>query len=136
MAKSSKKPAAKKTAKKPAAKKAAKSAKKPAAKKASKKPAAKKAKAAKPAKKKRGGGGPKNMKEVTPDAVLAAVVGGQSMKPTEVVSRIWKYIHKHDLQDKKVRTAINADEALKKLFGGKSQVTMFELNKFAWKHLH
>ena len=76
------------------------------------------------------------MKPVQPDAVLGAVVGSSPMPRTELTKKIWAYIKKNGLQDKKVRTAINADEALKKLFGGKSQVTMFELNKFAWKHLH
>jgi len=75
------------------------------------------------------------MKPMQPDSVLAAVVGGGSMPRTEVVKKVWAYIKKHDLQDKKQRRNINADANLKVLFGGKSQVSMFEMTKLVFKHL-
>jgi chromatin remodeling complex protein RSC6 len=122
--------AAKKATKKPAAKKAA--AKKPAAKKAPK--------AAKPAKKaaKRGKGGAGNpafMKPMQPSEALQAVVGAGPMPRTEITSKVWAYIKKHGLQDPKEKRTINADEALKKVFGGKARVNMFEMTKLVNKHL-
>jgi chromatin remodeling complex protein RSC6 len=129
-----KKPAAKKApAKKPAAKKAP--AKKPAAKKAPvKKPVAKKAPAKKKAAVKRKPN-PAFMKPMTPSAALAAVVGAKPLPRTEVTKKIWKYIKKHDLQDAKNRRNINADDKLKPVFGGKKQVSMFEMTKLVNNHL-
>ena len=75
------------------------------------------------------------LKPVTPDDKLAAVVGVKPLPRTEIVSKIWAYIKKNGLQDKKERTKINADETLKALFDGKKQVTMFELNKHISNHL-
>jgi chromatin remodeling complex protein RSC6 len=130
-----KKPVAKKApAKKPAAKKAP--AKKPAAKKApvKKKPVAKKAPAKKKAAVKRKPN-PAFMKPMTPSAALAAVVGAKPLPRTEVTKKIWKYIKKHDLQDAKNRRNINADDKLKPVFGGKKQVSMFEMTKLVNNHL-
>ncbi|MBT7998141.1 MAG: histone H1-like repetitive region-containing protein [Betaproteobacteria bacterium] len=129
-----KKPVAKKApAKKPAAKKAP--AKKPAAKKApAKKPAAKKAPAKKKAAVKRKPN-PAFMKPMTPSAALAAVVGAKPLPRTEVTKKIWKYIKKYDLQDAKNRRNINADDKLKPVFGGKKQVSMFEMTKLVNNHL-
>ncbi|MBT6184560.1 MAG: hypothetical protein HOI07_07415 [Betaproteobacteria bacterium] len=129
-----KKPAAKKApAKKPAAKKAP--VKKPAAKKApAKKPAAKKAPAKKKAAVKRKPN-PAFMKPMTPSAALAAVVGAKPLPRTEVTKKIWKYIKKYDLQDAKNRRNINADDKLKPVFGGKKQVSMFEMTKLVNNHL-
>ena len=129
-----KKPVAKKApAKKPVAKKAP--AKKPAAKKApAKKPAAKKAPAKKKAAVKRKPN-PAFMKPMTPSAALAAVVGAKPLPRTEVTKKIWKYIKKHDLQDAKNRRNINADDKLKPVFGGKKQVSMFEMTKLVNNHL-
>jgi chromatin remodeling complex protein RSC6 len=75
------------------------------------------------------------LKPVTPDDKLAAVVGAKPLPRTEIVSKIWTYIKKNGLQDKKEKTKINADETLKALFDGKKQVTMFELNKHISNHL-
>lgn len=133
-------------AKKPAAKKpAAKAAKKPAAKKAApaKKPAAKKAAPAKkaPAKKAPAKKAAKRtpnaafMKPLSPSAVLAAVIGEKALPRTEVTKKIWDYIKKHNLQDAKNKRNINADDKLKAVFGGKKQVTMFELTKLVSNHL-
>ena len=127
---------AKKAAKKPAAKK-------PAAKKAAvKKPAAKKAAAKKPTAKK---AAPKKkvarkpnaafMKPVNPSALLAAVIGDKPAPRTEVTSKIWAYIKKNGLQDKTNRRMINADDKLKAVFGGKKQVSMFEMTKLVSTHL-
>jgi|AntAceMinimDraft_12_1070368.scaffolds.fasta_scaffold00075_6 upstream activation factor subunit UAF30 len=129
-----KKPVAKKApAKKPVAKKAP--AKKPVAKKApAKKPVAKKA----PAKKKAAVKRKPNaafMKPMTPSAELAAVVGAKPIPRTEVTKKIWVYIKKHDLQDAKNRRNINADDKLKPIFGGKKQVSMFEMTKLVNNHL-
>ena len=131
-----KKPAAKKpAAKKPAAKKVA--AKKPAAKKpAAKKPAAKKPAAKKPAAKKAARKpNAAFMKPVTPSAVLAAVIGDKAVPRTEVTSKIWAYIKKNGLQDKTNRRMINGDDKLKAVFGGKKQVSMFEMTKLVSLHL-
>ena len=126
-------PAKKAPAKKPAAKKAP--AKKPAAKKApAKKPAVKKA----PAKKKTAAKrkpNPAFMKAMTPSADLAAVVGAKPLPRTEVTKKIWAYIKKNDLQDAKNRRNINADAKLKPIFGGKKQVSMFEMTKLVNNHL-
>ena len=125
--------AAKKPAKK-AAKKAAKKPAKKAAKKAAKKPAKK---AAKKAAKKKVARKPNAafMKPVTPSAMLAAVIGDKAVPRTEVTSKIWTYIKKFNLQDKINRRMINADEKLKAVFGGKKQVSMFEMTKLVSAHL-
>ena len=127
-----KKAAAKKPAKKAAAKKPAKKA---AAKKPAKKAAPKK-KAAKPAKKKTARKpNAAFMKPLTPSPALADVIGSKPAPRTEVVKQIWNYIKKHGLQDKKNRRMINADSKLKVIFGGKSQISMFELAKVLSKHV-
>jgi len=128
---------AKKSAKKPAAKKAP--AKKPAAKKATaKKAPAKKAAAKKPAAKKSTAKRKPNaafMKPMTPSGVLAAVVGSMPMPRTDVTKKIWDYIKKNKLQDNINRRLINADEKLRAVFGGKKQVSMFEMTKLVSNHL-
>ncbi|MBM3354159.1 MAG: hypothetical protein FJY51_13020 [Betaproteobacteria bacterium] len=75
------------------------------------------------------------MKPMTPTATLAAVIGGSSMPRTEVTKKIWAYIKRNGLQDKKNRRNINADDKLKPVFGGKSTVSMFEMTKLVNKHL-
>lgn len=75
------------------------------------------------------------MKPMTISPDLAAVVGKGPMPRSEVVKAIWVYIKKNGLQDAKNKRNINADEALKKVFGGKSQVSMFEMAKLMSKHL-
>ena len=75
------------------------------------------------------------MKPVQPDTHLAAVVGTKAMPRTEVTKKIWAYIKKNGLQDKKNRRMINADDKLKAVFGGKKQVNMFEMTKLVSKHL-
>ena len=75
------------------------------------------------------------MKPLTPDAALGAVVGAKAMPRTQVVKKLWAYIKKNGLQDKKNKRMINADAALKAVFKGKSQVNMFEMTKLVSKHL-
>ena len=75
------------------------------------------------------------MKPVQPDATLAAVVGSTAIPRTEVTKRLWDYIKKNKLQDAKNRRMINADAALKAVFGGKASVNMFEMTKLVGKHL-
>ena len=70
------------------------------------------------------------MKPMTPSATLAAVIGSSAMPRTEVTKKIWGYIKRNSLQDKKNRRMINADDKLKAVFGGKAQVSMFEMTKF------
>jgi upstream activation factor subunit UAF30 len=125
-----KKPAAKKpAAKKPAAKKSA--AKKPAAKKAA--PAKKPAAAKKPAVKRTPSAA--FMKPMTPSSDLAAVIGSAPAPRTEVTKKIWEYIKKNKLQDNANKRMINADSKLKSVFGGKNQVSMFEMTKLVNMHL-
>jgi chromatin remodeling complex protein RSC6 len=66
---------------------------------------------------------------------LAVVVGKGPMPRSEVVKKLWVYIKKEDLQDPKNKRNINADAALKKVFGGKDMVNMFEMTKLVSKHL-
>ncbi len=75
------------------------------------------------------------MKPMTPTGPLAAVVGSSGMPRTEVTKKIWAYIKRNGLQDKKNKRMINADEKLKPVFSGKSQVSMFEMTKLVSKHL-
>ena len=75
------------------------------------------------------------MKPVTPDAKLAAVVGSTPLPRTELTKKLWVYIKKNGLQDKKIRTQINADDALKAVFGGKAKVSMFEMTKLVSNNL-
>jgi len=75
------------------------------------------------------------MKPVQPDEVLGAVVGTKPLPRTELTKKLWVYIKKNGLQDKKVRTQINADDALKAVFGGKKSVSMFEMTKLVSKHV-
>ena len=113
------------------AKKATKA--KPAAKKAVKKaPAAKKAVKAVKAKRKPN---PALMKPVQPDAILGAVVGNKPAARGQITKKLWDYIKKNGLQDAKNKRNINADDALKAVFGGKKQVTMFEMTKLVSNHI-
>ena len=75
------------------------------------------------------------MKPLSVSSELAAVVGSGPMPRSEVVKKIWDYIKKHSLQDSANKRNINADDKLKKVFGGKGQVSMFEMNKLVSKHL-
>lgn len=122
MAKREKK-AAKKAVKKSVAKKAAKKsvAGKTPAKKAVKKKSARKV-------------SPVMLIMLTPSATLSAIIGGKPLPRPHIIKKIWEYIKKNKLQDKKNRRMINADEKLKPFFGGKTQVSMFDLAKFISKH--
>ncbi|HEY1083335.1 MAG TPA: SWIB/MDM2 domain-containing protein [Prosthecobacter sp.] len=75
------------------------------------------------------------MKPVQPDEALAAIVGSTPLPRGELTKKIWDYIKSKGLQDEKKKTLINADEALKKVFNGKSQVTMFEMTKLVSGHV-
>ncbi len=104
---------------------------------AKKTPAAKKAPAAK---KSAAAGGKRKpnaafMKEMTPSAALAEIVGNKPLPRTQVVSKIWDYIKKNNLQDAKNKRQINADDKLKPIFGGKKSVTMFEMTALVNKNL-
>jgi len=113
--------AKKKAAKKPA-KKVAKKAVKKAVKKAAKPKVKRKPNAA-------------FMKPVTPNEKLAAIVGAAPLPRTELTKKLWAYIKKNGLQDKKNRRMINADDKLKVVFGGKGQVSMFDMTKLVSKNL-
>ncbi|TJY61025.1 hypothetical protein E4T66_10335 [Sinimarinibacterium sp. CAU 1509] len=135
-------PAKKAPAKKAAAKKVAKKVVKKAVKKvAAKKAAPKKAAAKKAAPKK---AAPKKakrkpsaalMKDMTPSAILAEVVGSKPMPRGQITKKLWAYIKKNGLQDATNKRQINADEKLKKVFGGKAMVNMFEMTKLVSKHI-
>lgn len=75
------------------------------------------------------------MRPVTPDAALSEVVGSKPIPRTELTKKLWAYIKRKGLQDKKNRRMINADAALKVVFGGKSQVSMFDMTKLVSKHV-
>lgn len=127
-----KKTAKKKAAKKSAPKKSAKKAVKKAAKKAPKKAAKKKA-----APKKKSARKPNAafMAALTPSSSLAAVVGNKPIPRTEIIKKIWAYIRKNGLQDQNNKRMINADDKLKVVFGGKNQISMFELAKVVNNHV-
>ncbi len=75
------------------------------------------------------------MKPVQPDEALSAIVGATPLPRGELTKKLWDYIKKHGLQDPAKKTLINADEALKKVFNGKGQVTMFEMTKLVSGHV-
>ena len=76
------------------------------------------------------------MKPVQPDEVLGKVVGSEPIPRTELTKKLWNYIRKKGLQDQKNKTQINADENLRAVFDGKTQVSMFEMTKLISAHLH
>lgn len=116
-------------------------AKKKATKKAAKKTTKKAAKTTKKAATKKAAGKTKRkpnaafMAPLAPSAQLAEIVGSKPIPRPQVAKKMWDYIHKHGLQDKVNRRMIHADDKLKPIFGGKAKVTMFELTKYASKHL-
>jgi chromatin remodeling complex protein RSC6 len=75
------------------------------------------------------------MKPMTISPKLGVVIGTKPMPRTEVTKKLWAYIKKNGLQDKKNKRMIKADEALKAVFGGKATVNMFEMTKLVSKHL-
>ncbi|HEU5153341.1 MAG TPA: SWIB/MDM2 domain-containing protein, partial [Gemmatimonadales bacterium] len=75
------------------------------------------------------------MKPMNPSPTLAAVIGGSPMPRTEVTKKLWGYIKRNGLQDKSNRRMINADDKLKPVFGGRSQVSMFEMTKLVSRHV-
>ncbi|HQL25123.1 MAG TPA: SWIB/MDM2 domain-containing protein, partial [candidate division Zixibacteria bacterium] len=78
---------------------------------------------------------PAFMKPLTPSPELADVVGSKPMPRTEVTKKLWAYIKKNNLQDAKNKRMINADDKLRKVFGGRGQVSMFDMTKHVSKHL-
>ncbi len=78
---------------------------------------------------------PALMKPVQPDEALSAIVGSKPLPRSEMTKKLWDYIKKNNLQDEKKRTLINADDALKVVFGGKKQVSMFEMTKLVSGHV-
>ncbi|MGH7499866.1 MAG: SWIB/MDM2 domain-containing protein [Gemmatimonadales bacterium] len=75
------------------------------------------------------------MKPMQPSAALGAVIGNGAMPRTEVTKKLWQYIKRHGLQDAKNRRNINADDKLRPVFAGRSQVSMFDMTKLVSKHL-
>lgn len=78
---------------------------------------------------------PALMKPVQPDEALAAIVGSKPLPRSEMTKKLWEYIKKNGLQDPAKKTMINADDALKVVFGGKKQVSMFEMTKLVSAHV-
>jgi chromatin remodeling complex protein RSC6 len=75
------------------------------------------------------------MRPVQPDDKLSEVVGSKPLPRSEMTKKLWDYIKKNGLQDKKKRTMINADDNLRAVFNGKSQVSMFEMTKLVSGHI-
>jgi upstream activation factor subunit UAF30 len=75
------------------------------------------------------------MKPMQPDEALSAVVGNGPLPRTEITKKLWQYIKRNGLQDAKQRRNINADDKLGRVFGGKKQVSMFEMTKLVNKHI-
>jgi upstream activation factor subunit UAF30 len=132
---------AKKAARRTTTKKTARgSSKKTARKTATKSAKSARGGASKAARKRSGGGGRGTanaafMRPVSPSPALAEVVGDKPIPRSEVTKRLWAYIKKNRLQDQKNKRMINADDALRTVFGGKSAVNMFEMTKLVGKHL-
>jgi chromatin remodeling complex protein RSC6 len=99
--------------------------------KTKKRPSKKKPSKKKPSKRKPN---PAFMRPVQPDDKLAAIVGSQPLPRSQLTKKLWNYIKRHGRQDKKKRTMINADDSLRPVFNGKSQVSMFELAKLLSEH--
>ena len=81
------------------------------------------------------GGGKGLAAEVTPSAELSAVIGSTPMPRSEVTKKVWDYIKANGLQDQTNKRMINADDKLRVIFGGKNQVSMFEMTALVNKHL-
>jgi upstream activation factor subunit UAF30 len=81
------------------------------------------------------GGGKGLAAEVTPSADLAAIVGSNPMPRSEITKKVWDYIKANGLQDQQNKRMINADDKLRTIFGGKDQVSMFEMTALVNKHL-
>ena len=75
------------------------------------------------------------MKLVQQDAAHAEIFGSKPLSRSQMAKKLWDYIKKNNLQDPKKKTLINADDALKAVFDGKKQVTMFEMTKLVSGHL-
>ena len=75
------------------------------------------------------------MRPVQPDDKLAVIVGSKPLPRSELTKKLWDYIKKNKLQDAKKRTQINADDSLKPVLNGKSQVSMFEMTKLVSGHI-
>ncbi|MFL6528866.1 MAG: SWIB/MDM2 domain-containing protein [Chthoniobacterales bacterium] len=75
------------------------------------------------------------MRPVQPDDKLSMIVGSKPLPRSELTKKLWDYIKKNGLQDKKKRTQINADDALRPVLNGKSQVSMFEMTKLVNGHI-
>jgi chromatin remodeling complex protein RSC6 len=75
------------------------------------------------------------MKPMQPSPALSEVVGDKALPRTEVTKKLWAYIKKHGLQDKKNKRMIHADDSLKPVFGGRASVNMFEMTKLVNRHL-
>ncbi len=74
------------------------------------------------------------LKPVQPDAVLSVIVGSKPLPRTELTKKLWDYIKKNNLQDKKDKRQINADANLKAVLG-KGRVDIFELTKLVSQHV-
>lgn len=123
--KAAKRPAKKRATKKKAAKRTKKAAKRTVKRRATKKKVARKKRKPNPA----------FMKPVQPDAKLAEIVGAKPLPRTQVTKKLWAYIKRKGLQDKKNRRMIIADAKLKPVFNGKAKVNMFEMTKLVSKHM-
>ena len=75
------------------------------------------------------------MRPLQPDSALGVVVGSKALPRTQVVKKLWAYIKRNGLQDTQNKRMINADDKLKPIFGGKKQVSMFEMTKLVNRHL-
>lgn len=121
------------TAKKPASKQSAAAKSAPAKKASAAKPDAKKDSAAKPAAARKPNAA--FMKAMKPSDKLAAIVGPEPLPRTEVTKKVWEYIKKNNLQNEQNKRNIDADDKLQAVFGGKKQVSMFEMTKLISDHL-
>ena len=81
------------------------------------------------------GGGKGLSAAVQPSSDLSVIVGSEPIPRSEVTKRVWDYVKQNGLQDQANKRMINADDKLREVFGGKKQVSMFEMTKLVSKHL-
>ena len=81
----------------------------------------------------RGGGGGL-ARPVKPSNELAAITGPDPLPRSQVVSKMWDYIRKNNLQNPENKREILADDKLRKIFGA-DRCSMFEMNKHLSRHL-
>jgi chromatin remodeling complex protein RSC6 len=78
---------------------------------------------------------PALLKPMNLSADLSAVIGPGPLPRGQVMKKLWEYIKANNLQNPANKRNIMADAKLRPLFGGKDEVSMFEMTKLVSSHL-